>query len=298
MPDPSSDWLSRFSPARFRGDRAAVHAAREAVAGLKPAVVITGGSRGIGLALAQRFIEAARETAIVARSAPGLAEAVAEIKSATGFEATAILCDVSEPNAADIIAAELSRAGLYLDVLVNNAGIGLAGPFVTHTPAEISRLIALNVETVTRLTRAALPDMLARQRGGVLNVASLGGAIPGPNQAVHYASKSYVISLTEAVASETFGQGVRVAVVLPGPVSTDFHKDMGADRSPYRWIVPAMSPRRVARSAYFGFMIGRRVIVPGLFNAAFYLTLRVLPHTLTVPIVHWLLWRPKGSGTR
>ena len=119
---------------------------------------------------------------------------------------------------------------------------------------------------MTRLTRTALPDMIARQRGGILNVASLGAYVPGPNQAAYYASKSYVVSLTEAIASEASGQGVRVSALAPGPVDTRFHHDMGADRSLYRLVLPSMTPDRVARSAYRGFMFGQRVIVPGIFN--------------------------------
>jgi len=284
-------WLSRFLPWRATADPAAVSAALDAVSHLKPAVIVTGGSRGIGFALAKRFLEKKHETVIVGRNAPRLTEAVAELKAATGVEPLSILCDVTEANAADIIDANLSRAGLYLDVLVNNAGIGLAGPFLAQAPFEISRLVALNVESVTRLTRTALPDMIARQRGGILNVASLGAYVPGPNQAAYYASKSYVMSLTEAIASEVSGQGVRVSALAPGPVDTSFHRKMGAERSLYRLILPSMTPDRVARSAYRRFMFGQRVIVPGLFNIAAVIALRVLPHIVTVPIMYGFLKR-------
>ena len=128
---------------------------------------------------------------------------------------TVIVCDVARADAAEIITSGLRQAGLYLDVLVNNAGIGLAGPFLTQAPDDLSHLIAVNIDGLTRLTRAALPDMIARQRGGILNMASLGAYVPGPNQAAYYASKSYVLSLTEALASEVSGQGVRVAAVAP-----------------------------------------------------------------------------------
>jgi short-subunit dehydrogenase len=277
-------WRSAYSPE-------AVRAARQAVAHQKPAVVITGGSRGIGLALARRFIEAGRETVIVARNAQGLSEAVAQLKSATGIEATAIICDVARADAAEIIASGLRQAGLYLDVLVNNAGTGLAGPFMTHAPDDLSHLIAVNIDGLTRLTRAALPDMIARQRGGILNMASLGAYVPGPNQAAYYASKSYVLSLTEALANEVSGQGVRVAAVVPGAVDTTFHEDMGAEASLYQLLLPSLTPEHVARNAYQGFIYGRRVVVPGIFNNAMFIALRLLPHFGTVPIVSWLLKR-------
>lgn len=286
-----SVWLSRLMPWRAPVDLNAVRAARAAVADLKPAVVVTGGSRGIGLALAKRFIEADRTTVIVARDSLKLADAVAELKIVTGVEPLSILCDVTEPNAANIISAALANANLYLDVLVNNAGMGLGGPFLEQTPEDLSRLLALNVESLTRLMRAALPDMIARRQGGILNVASLGAYVPGPNQAAYYASKSYILSLTEAIASEVAGQGVRISALTPGPVDTGFHRDMGAERSLYRIILPSMTPDRVARSAYRGFMIGRRVIAPGIFNLAFVVALKILPHIITVPITRTLLRR-------
>ena len=127
-------WLSRLWCWRSAYGPEAVQAARQAVAHQKPAVVIIGGSRGIGLALAQRFIEAGSETVLVARNAQSLSDAAARLKSHTGVEATVIVCDVTEANAAETIASRLRQTGLYLDVLVNNAGTGLAGPFLTHTP--------------------------------------------------------------------------------------------------------------------------------------------------------------------
>jgi short-subunit dehydrogenase len=291
-------WLSRLWTWRAAADPSAIRAARKAVAELKPAVVITGGSRGIGFALAWRFLQAGRETVIVARDATRLTEAAAALLIATGVEPPQIVCDVTRHDAFEIITSKLRQAGFYLDVLVNNAGAGLAGPFLTHAPDDISRLISLNIETVTRLTRAALPNMLARQRGGILNVSSLGGHVPGPNQAVYYASKAYVLSLTEAVAKEVAWQGVRVAAVLPGPVETNFHKDMGAEASLYRILLPSLTPEATARSAYRGFMLGRRVIVPGLLNNVLFLTLKLLPHALTVPIVSLLLRRPESLSSR
>ncbi len=287
-------WRTLLWPWRFSSDDDAVRQALADVAGFRPAVVVVGGSRGIGLALARRFLEAGHEIAIVARNAVGLEAAAADLKASTGSDVVTILCDVSEANALDVITAGLNQGRLYLDVLINNAGMGLAGPFLSHSENDLSRLIALNIETVTRLTRAALPQMVARRRGGILNVASLGANIPGPNQAAYYASKSYVVSLTEAVASEISGQGVRVAALLPGPVDTAFHEEMGAERSLYRFILPSMSAERVARSAYRGFLFGNRVIVPGISNLFFFVTLRLLPHTLTVPMIYWLLRQPES----
>ncbi len=142
--------------------------------------------------------------------------------------------DVTTPDAVAKIEAALAAHGAYADVLVNNAGMGLAGPFHAHPPDDVLRLIDLNVRALSHLTRHFLPGMRVRGRGGILNVASLGGYAPGPNQAVYYASKAYVLSLTEAIAAETAGEGVRVCALAPGPVNTMFHARMGAENAFYR----------------------------------------------------------------
>ncbi len=267
--------------------------ARADVSGLVPAVVITGASRGIGRALATRFARAGASVALVARDAEPLARIAAEIAHAHNVKATPIALDVTKADAPAALDAALREAGFYADVLVNNAGMGLAGPFAEHAPEEIDRLIALNVTALTRLTRHSLPAMIARGRGGVLNVASLGGMAPGPYQAVYYASKAYVISLTEAIAHEVRGRGVRIAVVAPGPVNTGFHKAMGAEDALYRTLVPALSPEAVAASAYRGYCIGRTKIAPGIVATVNAVALKLLPTFVSAPLIGALLARPE-----
>ena len=272
------------------GRRAAPRAeALAAVRGLKPAVVVTGASRGIGRALAARFARAGRDLMLIAREQGPLEAAAAEIAQAAGVTAAPLALDVTAPDAVPRLDAALAAAGLYMDVLVNNAGVGLAGPFEDQKAEDIESLIALNVTAATRLMHHALPPMLARGRGGILNVGSLGGLVPGPYQAAYYASKAYLISLTEAVAHEARGRGVRIAVVAPGPVDTGFHRAMQAESALYRTIVPAMNAEAVARSAYRGFLIGRTAMVPGLLPTAGQLALKVLPHAVSVPLVGALL---------
>jgi hypothetical protein len=193
--------------------------------------------------------------------------------------------------------AKLAVEEAFVDLLVNNAGIGVAGEFHKHNAAELSRLINLNVRSLTALTHALLPAMLERGAGGIINVASLGGHVPGPNQAAYYASKAYVISLSEAVAAEVAREGVRVSALVPGPVATRFHARMGAESSLYRWLVPALPPRAVAWWAWLGHGLGLRVIVPGFLNNAGWFFLRYLPHRMVVPVVGWLL-KPRRRETR
>ena len=266
-------------------------AALQAVAGLQPATLVTGGSRGIGRAIARRFARAGNNVVVVARDADELAVAVKEITAASGVRVLALALDVTATDAPSRIDAFLAANGLYLDVLVNCAGVGLAGPFVEHSQSQIESLISLNVEALTRLMRHALPSMLARGRGGILNVASLGGLIPGPNQAAYYASKAYVVSLTRAVASEVAGQGVRLIALAPGPVDTGFHRAMGAELSFYRQLMVALSAQQVAREAYFSYLLGFHLYVPGIAGKLLQVAVWIVPHALLLPLMGWLLRR-------
>lgn len=267
--------------------------------GTRPYAVVTGGSDGIGLAVAERLVAQGRAVLLVARTADRLHAAAEQVRrrARSGTTVAVLAADVTDPAAPSIIDRALADADGHLDLLVNSAGIGLAGPFVSHEPAEIERLLALNVTGLTRLMRHFLPALSARGAGGILNFASLGGYVPGPNQAAYYASKAYVISLSEAVASEMAASGVRVTVVSPGPVSTRFHARMGADNALYRWLIPPLRAETVAIWALFAHGLGLRASAPGIINSFMMLFLRILPHRIVVPVIGWLL-KPRALETR
>ena len=295
MAGKDSGWLDRVLLRwRRRNWRPGPAATRDAA--LLPFVAVTGGSEGIGLAMATEFARRGHPVLLIARRQAPLAAAAAALRLAHGGPVIAVSVDVTATGAEARIRQAAAAAGGFVDVLVNNAGIGLSGPFLSHSSADLDRLCALNMIAVTQLMRALLQEMVERGRGGVLTVGSLAGLMPGPNQAAYYASKAYVISLVEAVAYETRGQGVRVSVVVPGAVDTGFHRAMGAEQSPYLKVLPVMAPAKVALSAYFWFRLGRVLIVPGFIHHVTVVALRFMPHSVILPLMSMLLHRPDSAN--
>jgi uncharacterized protein len=293
MHNPLSTLAQAWRRRRWRPDPSVL----AAYAGLTPMVVVTGGSEGIGYELARRFAHAGNPVVLVARRAELLQEAVARIGIETGVAALAVPADVTADDAIASIEAALAAHGAYCDVLVNSAGIGLSGPFHAHAPEEVLALIDVNVRALARLAHHFLPAMRVRGGGGILNVTSLGAYTPGPYQALYYASKAFVLSLTEAIAAETAGEGVRVCALAPGPVDTQFHARMGAETAMYRALMLPASAKFVARIGFWGYRLGLRVVVPGLVNPFLALAMRIMPHRILIPIVGWLL-KPRGDGHR
>jgi uncharacterized protein len=209
-----------------------------------------------------------------------------------GLRAVILPLDLTAPHAVAGIEQFLSVHRLHVDVLVNNAGIGLSGAFAEASPEALEQLLALNISALTRLTRHFLPGMLTRGTGGIINIASLGGLTPGPYQAAYYASKAFVISFTRAIRAECVGQGVRIAVVAPGPVETLFHQRMGAEAAYYRRLLPAPKADFIARVAVRGFRYGRTMIIPGWSWSLLALIMAVAPLAITIVVVRWLL-RPR-----
>ena len=257
--------------------------------GTRPVTVVTGGSEGIGLALARRLAARGHSLLLVARSPGPLAAAAESIRTEHKSEVAVMALDLAGADAPVVIEAEVARLGLHVELLVNNAGIGYCGEFDQATPEELEQLVALNVATPTRLMQHWLPGMRQRRRGGILNIASLGGYVPGPYQAAYYASKAYLISLSEAVAAEARLDGVRVTAVVPGPVATRFHARMGAESALYRLLLPEVSADTVARWALLGHDLGLRRVVPGFLNSLAAVALRLLPNALLLPIMAVLL---------
>ena len=208
--------------------------------------LVTGASSGIGLELARLFAHDGYDLILVARSVEKLDRLGAELSARHGIRARTVGADLGSPDAPGAIAETLKQAAVRIDVLVNNAGYGVHGPFAkTELQTELD-LLRVNVVALTHLTKLLLPTMLARRAGRILNVASTAGFQPGPLMAVYSASKAYVLSFSEALAEELAGTGVTVTTLCPGPVLTGFQARAGLDGAGNR--IPIRGARQAITS--------------------------------------------------
>ncbi len=237
--------------------------------------LITGASAGIGTELARVFASNGHRVVLVARRADRLTNLAEEIVAGGGAAPIVIACDLEQPDAGDRIAAILAAEGVEVEYVVNNAGFGMFGRAIVRDRAEQLGMIAVNIRALTELS-LRFSDALIQHRGGILNVASIAGFLPGPGMAVYYASKAYVLSFTEALRAELAPRGVRVTALCPGPVPSEFQARAG--------FLPGLdsailnvSPADVAEAGYRGLMANKRAVIPGLGVKVVPFLLRLFP---------------------
>lgn len=243
----------------------------------KETVLITGASSGIGFELAREFAQNGHDLVIVASIEPELLDAARRLSAEYGVNVKAITEDLRREAAADDIFAQVAASGLSVQILVNNAGIGRRGRF-WETPLEDDiSMIRLNVEAGVRLTKRFLPAMLFNRRGRILNTASLAGFEPGPMMAIYHATRAFMLSWSEALATELKDTGVSLTVLCPGPADTEFLENAGMVDPRLFQEGPVMAPQEIAVTAYKALMEGERMIVPGVINKALVLGSQLLP---------------------
>jgi len=245
--------------------------------------LITGASSGIGAELARVFASKGHRVALVARRAERLEVLAGKIAAPPEAAPIIIPCDLEQPEACDRIAAALAAENVEVEYVVNNAGYGIFGHATKRDRAEQLGIIAVNIRALTDLS-LRFSDQLIRHRGGILNVASIAGFLPGPGMAVYYASKAYVLSFTEALRAELGPRGVRVTALCPGPVPSEFQARAGF-KPGFDSMVLNVSATNVALAGYRGLMANKRAVMPGLGIKAVPVLLRLFPRSFVLAAV-------------
>ena len=241
---------------------------------MKKVALITGASAGLGVEFARQLSKRGHHLVLVARRKDRLETLAKELGNAR-----AIALDLSKSGSAAKLLADLKAAGEQVEILVNNAGFGLIGRFAELDAKRERQMIDLNVGALTDLCRAIAPAMVKRKSGGILNVASTAAFQPGPNMAVYFATKAYVLSLTEALHEELKPHGVHVSALCPGPTRTEFGEVAGFGGNGLFDRVAMESPEVVA-AGLDGLDRNRAVVVPGFANKAGAFSTRFAPRSV------------------
>lgn len=242
--------------------------------------LVTGASGGLGQAFCDHLAAQGHDLVLVSRRVDKLEEIARSARDRFGVQATVLAHDLSEEAERDALFDEVRTRGLTVDVLVNNAGFGSMGEFAGLDVARLNDEVSLNCAAVAHLTRLFLPGMLARDKGDVINVASTAAFQPIPTMAVYAATKSFVLSLSQALWQETRRTGVRVIALCPGPTQTDFFAVAGDDSA----MKVRRTPQQVVHSCFKG--LDRRLpsVTDGAFNALQAQLARLMPATLSAPV--------------
>ena len=227
---------------------------------MKKVALVTGASAGLGVEFARQLSRRGHPLVLAARRKERLAELAKELGNARS-----VAIDLSKKDAAAKLMADIEANGEQVELLVNNAGFGLIGRFAELDAKRERQMIDLNVATLTDLCRAVSPGMIERKSGGIINVASTAAFQPGPKMAVYFATKAFVLSLSEALHEELKPHGVHVTCLCPGPTRTEFGEVAGFGGNGLFHKVAMNSPE-VVEAALDGLDKNKAVVVPGVVN--------------------------------
>lgn len=252
--------------------------------GTDSAAIVTGASSGIGEEIAQIFVKRGYQVILVARSVDKLETLAARL----GSQAHPLPADLSDRNDRASLLDRVAALNLIPDILVNNAGLSTLGLVAESVPEKELNLVEVDVAAVVDLCSRFLPGMVKRQRGSVLNVASVAAFGPLPGQAAYGAAKAFVLSYTHSLRGELKGTGVTVTALCPGPVDTGFGEAAGFDKEEAEAALPRVmwvSADQVAKAGVDGLAAGKAVVVPGLVNRVSASLFRVAPPELMLPFL-------------
>jgi short-subunit dehydrogenase len=246
------------------------------------AALITGASSGIGAELAKRCASAGYRVILCGRNAEALQDMARDLPAPSS---RVLIADLSDPAAVRSIYEQTRDEPI--EILVNNAGFGLRGPFADNDWDTESRMIQVNAIALAQLTKLFVRRMRQSGGGRILNVASTAAFAPGPFMAVYYATKAFVVSFSHAIANELYGSGITVTVLCPGPTLTGFQKVAGIERSSL-FQGPTMSAKEVAREGFDAMMAGRVEVIAGSRNRWMILGTRLAPRTMLAKLTRRL----------
>ncbi len=245
--------------------------------------LITGASTGIGYELAKLFAKDRHNLILVARDEGKLETAKNEL-SKYNVEVKILSLDLSKSGDIQGLFNYVEMNKLNVDILVNNAGIGTFGDFSEIEWVKEEALIDINIKVLTKLTKYFLPKIIECKNGGILNVASTAAFCSGPRMAAYYASKAYVLNLTEAIYEECKDSGIRISCLCPGPVKTTFQDKAGIKKSESakKYLMDA---EEVAKVSYKDFKKGKLIIIPGMKNKLLVIGNKLLPRRISRKII-------------
>lgn len=245
----------------------------------RPVALITGASGGIGAELAGEIARDGYDVVLVARNAQKLDEVGADLSQKFDVEWLTVAMDLTAPSQVDELFATLESKDIEPELIVNNAGYGIAGAAASAANDIEGQLgsVDLNVSVLSDICLRFLPKLVAKDRGGIINVGSVVGFFPGPYFATYYATKAYVRSFTQAIAHEVKASRVKICLICPGATATDFHRRAGIDRKSSARSAGFMSAKEVAKIGYAGYKKGRGVVVTGVSNRILVFLSRLIP---------------------
>lgn len=242
-------------------------------------VLITGASSGIGLELAREFAKHGHPLVISATQESDLNEVATKLSAEFGVEILFVAQDLLKPDSAQELYEALKAKGLQVEILVNNAGFGDRNLFWEQSLKTQLEMIRVNIEAVVSMTRLFLPDMLSRGHGRILNTASVAGFIPAPTMTVYHATKAFVLSFSEALATELKDTGVSLTALCPGATDTEFFERAGAVESTAFQKGNLMAPQDVAEGGYKAVMCADRVYIAGASNKLMVASRHLVPES-------------------
>jgi len=251
--------------------------------------VVTGASSGIGEAFARALAARGHRLVLVARRTDRLARLASEL----GGDALTVTLDLARPGAEDELSRAIATAGIEVDLLVNNAGVGHTGHFREQPPDRLLAMVDLNVRSVVALSRRFLPAMVERGAGAIVNVVSMSAFQPVPFLATYAATKAFVLSLTESLATELEGTGVRVQALCPGNIPTEFQSVAGTEGVAFTR-TPSMSAAEVAEASLAALDRGQVIVIPGRRDRMMVTLQRAVPRSFVRRAAAGL-FRPPGN---